>query len=90
MEKSVESFRFRITNVQWTYAVTPESVINSADVNGEQRQRNAKQIVGEKTVIIELWPAAENMVKRWEAHADLEAYEKSTDDHFVNKMCVNL
>lgn len=37
-----------------------------------------------------LWSAAENMVKWRQAHADLEAHEKATDNHFVNKMCVNL
>lgn len=29
------------------------------------------------------------MIKRREAHADLEAHEQAADDEFIDKVCVN-
>lgn len=44
--------------------MTPESVINSADVNPKQRQCNAKKIVRKEAVIIMLRAAAEDVIER--------------------------
>lgn len=70
--------------------MTPEGVINSADVNSQEGQCNAEQVVSQEAVVVVLGPAAENVVKRRQTHADLEAYEKSADDEFVLEMRVNL
>jgi hypothetical protein len=70
--------------------MTPEGVINSADINPQEGQCNAEQVVSQETVVVVLGPAAENVVKRRQAHADLEAHQKSANDEFVLEVRVNL
>lgn len=70
--------------------MTPKRVINTADVNRKQRQCYAKQIICEKAIIIILWSTTENVIKWRQAHADLKADEKSTDDQFIHEVSVNL
>lgn len=68
--------------------MAPKGIINSADINRQQRQRDAEQIIRKKAVVVVFRPAAKNVVERREAHADLEAHEKSSHDQLIHKMCV--
>lgn len=77
-----------ITN--WTYAMTPKSVVNSANVNRKQWQGDSKKIVSQKAVVICLRSAAEDVIEWREAHADLEAHEESADNQLIDEMCMNL
>lgn len=54
--------------------MTPKGVVDPADVNPQNWQSDAEQVVRQEAIVISLWTAAENVVERWQAHADLEAH----------------
>lgn len=49
--------------INWTYTVTPERVVYSADVNPQQWQGDSEKIVRQKAVVVCLGSAAEDMIE---------------------------
>lgn len=54
-----------------TYVITPESVVDARNVNGQQAERNAAQVVGQPAVVRVLRVAAERVVARRHGHTNL-------------------
>lgn len=55
-----------------THRVAPERVVDAADEDGQQRERDPEQVVREEALIALLRLAGESMVDRGQDHADLQ------------------
>lgn len=56
-----------------SYGMAPKRIIDTADIDPKQRQRNAKQIISQEAIVMLLAATAKNVVKGRQDHAHLKA-----------------
>lgn len=66
-----------------THVLTPKGVIDPADVDGDERERNAQQVEGQEAVVVLLRATRERVVDRGHDHAHLEAHDENGRHHLV-------